>query len=455
MKSEAIKLLLQHSLVCRGLLIFGTGLCAAQAPTASAIDYGIYDARALAMGGTVVAVGTTSQAAYYNPALLAFHDGDEDKTRDGRTYFPTMVAQAANTVDSAISAANDHLDTELSNAVNAFNGQFNSANAGLVANASRDLRSVLDKIANKDLTFDAFVGLSVSEPSDHEGGAFYLGVRAIGAGSSKVSQTDLALLDEYISAMDQIAGGATLAAVAAAHPTLVNANGQLIDPTTNLTSSADVSALAISEWGLALAKEFTFWGQAVSFGVTPKMMRVDAYRDNANFNNVANVSTDQFSNTKSTHMTFNADFGIAATFFEHYRLSFAVKDAFAKDFTTKQAVDPITGLARPDLVVKLHPRSRMGVGYVNESFSLGLDYDLAPSTPIATEAPSQDLSLGAEYQVFNSLALRLGYRQDQTGLRGNVMSGGLGYHWRRFVADIAYSQSSDMKGGGLQLGWTF
>jgi hypothetical protein len=40
-------------------------------------------------------------------------------------------------------------------------------------------------------------------------------------------------------------------------------------------------------------------------------------------------------------------------------------------------------------------------------------------------------------------------------LRENATSAGIGYHWRRFVMDIAYSESADMKAGGLQLGWTF
>lgn len=439
----------------RSLLLIGVGLFGIQISATNAIDYGINDARGLAMGGTVIAVGNTSQAAYYNPALLAFHEGDEDKNRDGRIYFPTVVARAADTVDAAISATNDNLDTALSDAINAFNSQRDAASAGEVANSSRDIRSVLSDIANKNLNLDAFVGLSVSEPGDHEGGAFYLGVRAIAGGTSNVPLEDFALLDEYISMMDEIAGGANAADVVAAHPNLIDANGQLTDPTDLLNSSADVSALAISEWGLALAKEFSFWGQAVSFGFTPKMMRVDAYRDNADFNNANGTDIDQFSETKSTHMAFNADFGIAAIFLENYRLSFAIKDTFAKDFTTKQAADPITGLAGPDLVVKLHPRSRMGVGYVNKTFSIGIDYDLQQSTPMATEAPNQDISLGAEYQAFKNFALRMGYKRDLTDYHADVLSGGVGYQWRRFVAEIAYAQGDDMKGGALQLGWTF
>ena len=425
------------------------------AQSALAIDYGVFDARALAMGGTALAVGDTSQAQYYNPALLAFHDGDEDKTRDGRVYFPTLIVQASKTVDSAVDAVDDELDKKLSNAVDGFNAVPNITSAGQVAKSAGDLRKVLDEIANKDLTINAFFGLSVSEPSDRSGGAFYIGARVIGVGTSNITADDLALLDDYIAAMNALAGGADPIVVATQHPNLINPNGTLKDPTDTLGSSADISALGISEWGMAFAKEFSFWGQAVSLGITPKLMRVDAYRDRADFNNLDSDSVGDFSDTKSTHMTFNADVGIAAIIAEHYRVGIAVKDAFAHNFSTHQDDDPVTGLPRPDLNIKLRPRSRAGVAYVNESLSIGLDYDLQESTPMANESPTQDISLGGEYRIFDSLAIRVGYRQDKTGLRDNATSAGLGFHWRRFVADLAYSQSSDMKAGGLQLGWTF
>lgn len=434
-------------------------LLACTAQTSLAIDYGVFDARALAMGGTALAVGDTAQAQYYNPALLAFHTGDEDKTRDGRVYFPTMVIQASNTVESAQNAVDDKLDTKLSTAVNDFNASRTPESAGSVAASAGDLREVLDEIANKDLTVNGFVGLSVSEPSDREGGAFYIGARLIGVGTSQVTDSDLALLDDYIAAMNALAGGANPQVVAAQYPNLINPNGSLKDPTTSLTSSADVSALGIGEWGMAFAKEFTFWGQAVSFGVTPKLMRVDAYRDDANFNNSANGNVNntigKFSDTKSTYINFNADIGIAAIIAKHFRVGIALKDAVAHDFNIDQDIDPVTDVAPPDLVVKLRPRSRMGLAYVNERLSIGVDYDLEESTPMAKEAPSQDISLGGEYILFDGFAVRLGYRQDQTGLRDNATSAGIGYRWHRFVADVAYLQSADMKAGSLQMGWSF
>lgn len=426
---------------------------------AMAITFGIYDNRGLAMGGTAVAIGDSSQAVFYNPALLSFHNGDEDTTKDGRFYFPSLVAQATTTVDSALNAVNDHLDTKLTDAVTAFNAQVNATTAGAVSTASHDLRKVLDEIANKDLTADGFIGLSVSEPGDRQGGAFYLGARVIGIGTSNVPQEDVALLDEYIAVMDQIAAGASLASVALQHPKLVDNTGHLINPTKTLLSSADVGALAIGEWGLALSKEFTFWGQPVALGVTPKMMRVEAYRDKADFNDNAiatgTTGTEDFSNTKLSHMTFNADAGIATYFAEHYRVSFAVKDIFAKDFSTKPKADPVTGVLKAPLTIQLRQRSRLGLGYVNESFSVGLDYDIKASTPMANEKPTQEMSLGAEYKILKSLALRVGYRQDKTGGTGNLFSSGIGYQWGRFVVDLSYAQSSAIKAGGLQMGWAF
>jgi hypothetical protein len=187
-------------------------------------------------------------------------------------------------------------------------------------------------------------------------------------------------------------------------------------------------------------------------------MRVDAFRDTADFNDSldsAEEGVDEFSDTQATHIALNADFGVAAIIKEHYRISLTLKDAFEKRFTTTQEPDPVTGEPAPDLSVTLSSRSRLGVGYVNEKFSVGLDYDLGEAKPMANEAGTQELSLGAEYVLWDSLALRAGYRSDQTGLRDNLISGGLGYQWKRFVVDIAYASGGDYRSGGLQLGWTF
>lgn len=423
-----------------------------------AISYGVYDSRTLAMGGAATAIGTPSQAAFYNPALLAFHEQEEEEGRDGRVYLPNIVVQYSKGTDAAIDAVEDELDTQLSNAIDQFNSAPLQAGAGLIRDLATDLRDVLDDIADDDLSVDSFIGFNISEPSNREGGGFYFGARALAGGVANVSEADRELLGDYIESMGQIAAGADPATVAAAYPHLINSRGQLIDLTQTLTSNADVSALIVSEWGMAMAKQFEFRGHTLALGITPKLMRVDAFRDTADFNDSLDSveeAEDEFKDTQETHLSFNADLGIAATFAEHYRVSFTLKDAFKKHFSTRQEPDPITGEPAPDLTVTLSSRARMGLGYVSDRFSLGLDYDLEESTPMATEAGTQELSLGAEYVLFDSLALRAGYRNDQTGLRENMASAGVGYRWKRFVVDVAYASGGSYQAGGLQLGWTF
>jgi hypothetical protein len=423
-----------------------------------AISYGIYDARALAMGGSAAAIGTHAQAAFYNPALLAFHDEEEEAGRDGRVYLPSLVVQISEATETALEAMDDNLDTQLSNAVDTFNAAPSLEGAAQIAASAQELSDALDDIANQDLNLEGFIGINISEPSKREGGQFYFGTRLIGGGLANVTETDSALLDDYIDAMNQIAAGVDPATVATQYPQLINANGQLIDPTGTLTSNADVSALAISEWGMALAKQFEWRDYRIAVGITPKLMRVDAFRDTADFNDRLDSvedGVDGLSDTQSTHITLNADFGVAAIIKEHYRVSLTLKDAFEKSFTTTQEPDPVTGEPAPDLSVTLSSRSRLGLGYVNEKFSVGLDYDLGEAKPMANEAGTQELSLGAEYLLLDSLALRAGFRNDLTGLRDNLISGGIGYQWKRFVVDVAYVQGGDYRGGGLQLGWTF
>ncbi len=433
------------------------GLTLASMPS-MAISYGIYDSRALAMGGSATAIGSHAQAAFYNPALLAFHDKEEEEGRDGRVYLPNIVLQVSDATEAAINAIDDDLDTQLSGAINRFNAAPSLDSAGQVASSAQDLSDALDDIANQELNIDSFIGFNISEPSNREGGAFYFGARLIGGGLANVSEADSALLKDYIESMNKVAAGVDPATVAAEYPQLINTNGQLIDPTRTLTSNADISALAISEWGMAMAKQFEWGDYGLAVGITPKLMRVDAFRDTADFNDSlgsADEGIDKFSDTQATHITLNADFGLAATIKEHYRVSLTLKDAFEKSFTTTQAPDPLTGEEAPELGVTLSSRARLGVGYVAETFSVGVDYDLHEATPMANEAGTQELSVGAEYVLFDALALRAGYRQDKTGLRDNLISGGVGYQWRRFVMDIAYASGGNYRGGGLQLGWTF
>lgn len=428
------------------------------ASSSFAISYGTYDARAMAMGGAATAVGRPEQAAFYNPALLGLHDKDEDDSRDGRFYMPVLVAQLSDSVQNAVDAYDGGLDTQLSDAVSLYNQGDTQAAAAEISRTATDLKGVLNDIGTQDLSLDGFVGMSISEPSLYEGGALYIGARFIAVGASTVTDTDLALLDRYVAAMNDVSAGASTATVVANYPDLFDTNGNLIDTTANLTSTADVGALAIGEWGIALGRSYEFGDHRISIGVTPKLMRIDAYRDSVDFttdpNNVDLVEQ-SFSDSLTTYTSFNMDLGISAQVYENYIVSLTGKDIFEKSFNTKGDPDPITGEPTRGLPVTLSPRYRLGLAYINNALSIGLDYDLQESKPMAREMGTQELGIGAEYVLFKSLALRAGYKMDQAEGGASYGSFGLGWRFSRFVIDAAYATGGTIQAGSLQIGWAF
>ncbi len=57
--------------------LLAAGLVAASISTASAVPYGFFDARSVAMGNTSVATGSITTAAFSNPAMLAINEKDD------------------------------------------------------------------------------------------------------------------------------------------------------------------------------------------------------------------------------------------------------------------------------------------------------------------------------------------------------------------------------------------
>lgn len=417
--------------------LLATATAACMSAPAWSISYGTYDARAMGMGSVGVAAGNTENAIFYNPALLALHDGDEDSSRDGRLFVPIVILQASGAYSEAVDIADQDLDGALSSAVDNFNANQDAASAGQVSAALTDLDGAIDDLANEDIGLDNFIGFNISEPYDREGGAFFFGTRIMAGGRATVPEQDRAVVDRYQSAMDIIAAGGTLADI---DPELVDDDGNLIDPNDSLSSSVDIGAVALTEWGVAFAKEIDVMGLPVSFGATPKAVRVDVYRESRGYSD----GDLNFDDNYKSHYTINGDIGVAVEFAKHYRIGMAIKDVVPHDFQST-SVDEVT----------LRPRSRMGVAYTNSLFQIGVDMDLNEIEPLAGEAPYQDAAIGVEFTPFWGWDFRAGYQMDMTGVRDYSYSAGLAYKVTRFVFEFSYLKGSASEGGGVQLGWAF
>ena len=402
--------------------------------SACAEGYGIFEARALAMGGTTAALANTDNALFYNPALLAFHNGDSDTSRDGSIYFPLITAQISDTVKDVADIEQDDPTANLTTAINAFNANQNADTAQAVADRARDLLDAIDPLDGEDVVADGFVGLSLTEPSDREGAGFYLGGRVLGGGRADISDSDKSLANDYIDALDFIASGGQRGA---AHPELFN-GGTLIDPVDTLTSTAKVKGARIVEAGIALSKEYTLWGVPVAFGVTPKWMRVHTYEASQSIQggDINSSTSDKVFNTG------NLDLGVALEFAGHYRAGLAVKDVLEKQFETDFG-NQVTLSAKP----------RLGLAYVSERLQLGMDMDLNRVEAVGDEASIQELSLGGEWLASRHFALRAGYRHDIKNERDDIASLGVGMHFGDVLIDVAYAQGGSSQGVSLQLGF--
>ncbi|WP_019601382.1 conjugal transfer protein TraF [Teredinibacter turnerae] len=407
------------------------------ASSAQAISYGIYDPRGLAMGGAGVGVASFHQAQYYNPALLALNDESENRTRDSRFVFPNLVVQVDDSVEAVIDAADDNLQENLERAVDGYNSSRSAEAAGEVANRARQLETLLVDLGNQQIEGEVVFGLSVSEPSKFEGGAFFISSRSISFADSTIPAADHALLADYINAMDVLAAGGSFADIS---PALLDGNGNLIDPSDRFNSSANITAFNLLEWGVSLSRKFEFFGQSVALGVTPKVLNIYAISDSTDFGD----DELDFDDDEQSYLSVNGDVGVLFELFDHYRVGVAAKDLVPEKFTTNSGAE-----------LQLKTRSRLGLGYVRERFSLGLDMDLSENQPVAAEAPLQEVALGLEVTPLRGLDLRLGYRQDLSGNREDTLSGGLAYQIKRLVIELSYGQSDATTSGALQFGWRF
>ena len=398
------------------------------------------------MGGTAVAIGSVDLAAGHNPALLGLYDEDEDKSRNGRYYLPFAVGSLSQVAIDAIKLLNDELDVVFDQALDRYNLDPNSANAGDVSQAASQLEDGLLGIANKDINFSVFASyIAVAEPGPKGGGGFYFGSRIEGGGRSYIPDSDIDLFEDYVEALKNVAAGGYWRDV---HPELFNADPAYVDfeppplndPFDKISSRADLRGLIINEVAVAGAWGFDFDKMRVAVGFTPKVMQVRVFDESRE---VSNDDLETTNSIKPYHM-FNADIGVVVAFDNGIRVAYAGKDLFTRTFNTDA-----------NQTVHLNTKHRMGAGFVRPTWQIGFDYDMQKEEAKATESTGQFLSFGAEYTLLGFLDLRAGYRYDTDGLVAAATTVGLGVHWKRLQTNLSYLASKEDKGAALQIGFAF
>src|SRR3569623_2057975 len=230
-----------RNIMNKRVLLLGLPMMLLVAQEAGAVSFGTFDPRSMAMGGTGVAAGTSANAGFFNPALLAAGRDGEDFSLE----FPVLGARVAAPADMVSSLDDfqsaDYVD-RFSQAVDQWNAATNGpelqAAKAAVVSTGRQLVTGLGTISNLALQGEVNVGAVVGIPSKSLGASVQLSSRAVGGGLLDVTQQDVTAINAVIDGLDN---NDTTG--------IVDGNGKLIDPTENMTSSIQGRGLVISEAG--------------------------------------------------------------------------------------------------------------------------------------------------------------------------------------------------------------
>lgn len=386
------------------------------------------EARNDAMGGTGVASANYGSGVLINPALLAKSQPDDDIT----VIFPAIGGQMSDKDN-----LRDKID-DVTDDVNNYRRSLDNINpldlfvpgsAGYrqVSTAAGDLADQLESLKGKTASAKAGGGLAVSIPNDVLAVAFVAKANARARVSSSIDQGDID----------------TLRGVEAVPSTIL-----AVDPD-NLKSKGFGRAAIVSDYGVAVARQFDLGGVPVSVGVTPKLQKTWLYNYTVSIYdfNSDDINSSRYRNDDTG---FNVDAGLAADFGEHWTVGLSGQNLFSRDIDTKE----VAGVRD---TYQIRPLVTTGVAWQNDLLTLSADGDLTETKGFKSEENSQYVGVGAEVRPLDWLAVRAGYRADVKNNDSNVFTGGVGFApFNRVHLDLMGLYGEDETwGAGAQVSVTF
>lgn len=405
-----------------------------------AMPFGTFDPRSLAMGGTGVASADAGNAVFHNPALLAQYQYDEDEGRTSSFILPTISGRVSDTVQEIADFREQDYDGQLSRAITAFNannGDTQSAQA--VLDASLNLQDGLSRVSSGPVMADGNVAFVIAIPSMKQGGAFLFNKRFVGDGSITKTPEDEALLNAYIDTMHFLVTGQDQPPQEVID-SIFDGN-QLVDQTGNLTSAASASGLALTELGLSMAGEFSFFKQKFALGITPKFVKAETYATEANATDTLDENRDL-----NNRWDVTADVGVGKTFKKVWNVGVSIKNIVPLKYSTNINKN-----------ISINPQVRAGVAYKTNWGMLAFDLDVLENAAVGAGDKTQYSMFGAEWD-FRWGKLRGGYNYNfsaSSSVKKGLFSGGVQFTPFGMLLDLAYADSGVEQAAALQMGFQF
>ncbi len=406
-----------------------------------AVPFGSYDPRSMAMGGAGVASGNSANAVFFNPSLLAQYTARKHRARNSRYVFPVASLSVSSVAEDIADLADSNPEQMLSDSIAAYNASPTPITAEGVLAASRNLQNDLEPVANESVFFDGIVGMVIGIGDRREGGAFVISRRFVGDGIAEQTAADKQLLADYIEGLDFIISAG---ASGAPHPELFDVNGNLLDQSNSLTSTATGRGLLLTELGIAMSWGVELFRNKIDVGFTPKFVQGTTYEYNST---LGSSQRETAARKENEDWQFTLDVGISKAISDKLKLGLVVKNLVPLEFSTKSGGN-----------INIQPQLRAGAAYRSEKWGYwALDMDVLENKSIGGGDNTQYLSLGGEWLV-KSWALRAGYKQNLAG-RGDFSKGvftiGTGYRFVNVSFDIAYIDSGPERAASLQVSRRF
>lgn len=407
------------------------------------------EARNDAMGGTGVASAHYGSGVLLNPALLA-----KAKPEDNITVVLPAVGVQITDKDNLQDEIND-----ISDKINYYDHVVDSLTPGQILlhprgvlnqfqGAARDLADELEYLNGKTARANAGAGVAVSIPGQTLSVAFIAKGYAHGRVSSSIDQNDI----QYLR---NIQRNESIALREAGRAALLGTD----EITKHLNSTASGRVAIVSDYGIAVAKQWVVGDVPVSIGVTPKLQKTWLYNYTTSIYHYDSSDWNS-SRYRNDDTGFNIDAGLAADFGENWTLGLSGQNLVSRDIDTKE-IYITNGISEETTHYKdtyqIRPLVTAGIAWHNEVLTVSADGDLTETKGFKSEDNSRYVGAGAEVRPLAWLAVRAGYRADVENNDSNVFTGGLGFApYKRVHLDLMGLYGEDETwGAGAQLTMTF
>lgn len=249
--------------------------------------------------------------------------------------------------------------------------------------------------------------------------------------------------------------------------TIISVNGGniAVDEDPELTSLAHVIAIAISELGLTLSRNFEIAGEDIAIGITPKLQTIKTYNYAAALEDDEDIDDEAIKDTEQDFSDFNLDAGIAYQFGadKQWQAGLVAKNLLSKEYEAESNgfgdVDSDGNQETLKTTISLDTQFRGGISHTTDWTVVAFDLDLMENDPVAFEAPTQYASIGAELDLFDLFQLRGGYRTNLSVSDASIVSAGLGFSPFGVHMDLAAmvnpSDPEKEVGAAFELGFYF